>query len=465
MTMPPPVLPDDPKPRKDRVYGITHDLSGEPRVIEPKAVKVGIGLAKGKAIHVYIDLEKKWVVQVGAGNNVTRERFDKKIEAQKYHREQKAKAPKREYPSRLPYFTFYRMGADGDFEPDWGIIEDHGPVPTEIDIIFVRDDPFAASYQLWTATEKKCDGDGLNALRILSMAQGKEEEALAKQAGRNGEKWYPIVNGCWLKGCRYAKPDGDRPAPCRPMGRLLFQLLKSPRLGGTAVFNTAGYRSIQQIFSSIEIFKRTTGRGNPDKGFVSGIPLKMVLRPYRIVHNNRAATQYGVSLEFRAASALELKQLLIGHAVQYQLAGSAPLKELESGSPAHDITSREIQAAQEDNPAAIAAEFDPSAPEHPADIETAGDDEYSDTAEALDHAWDPERGDPPAQPEMSPDRITPAAARGFYEYCRARGMNDRIIADQLGRHGFEKPEEITVQALPELQLWADGYKPGQGSLI
>lgn len=33
------------------LYGVTHDASGAPRIVEPKTVKVGIGLAKGKAIH------------------------------------------------------------------------------------------------------------------------------------------------------------------------------------------------------------------------------------------------------------------------------------------------------------------------------------------------------------------------------------------------------------------------------
>jgi hypothetical protein len=448
------------------LYGITHSATGEPRIIEPKTVKVGIGLARGRAMHAYIDLQKQWVVTCGFGNQTVRERCATKYEAQVKYRELQKTAPDRKYPERLPYFTFSHIAASGDFEPDWDAIESHGPIPTEIDIIFIHDTPFAASYQLWSATEKKCDGDGKVALRALSMASTPEEKALATEAQRKGGKWFP-VSQCWLMQCPYSRPTNDKPAQCRPMGRLLFQLLNSPRLGGTAVFNTSGYRSISQLFSSIEIFKRATGAGDPLRGFVAGIPLKMVLRPYRITHNGRLQTQYAVSLEFRAENAVALKRAIVDAAMQYRIAGNESLKQLE-GMPV-----REIPPAPEieENPAAIAAEFEstPISEEHSIPPDPGDDDPcYMGPGGDLEHAWAAtEHAESPVPPASNGNHlVSQQQYTQFYELCRRRGMTDAVILDRIGAVGFERIHEITEAALPELTTWAQSWKPhGQGALL
>ncbi len=466
-----------------KMYGVTHSLTGEPIVIEPKTVKVGIGLAAGPAIHVYIDLARKWVVQTGTGEHA-RARFDTRLEAQKAYRKGKETAPECKYPQRLPYFTFSHVSADGTFEPDWEAIELHGPVPTEIDIVFVRDDPFSASYQLWTQTEKKCDGDGMAALRINSMAAGPEQLALAEASRKRGEKYFP-VSECWIKRCQYSQPAGGRPSPCRPRGLLLFQLVNNPRLGGTAYWDTTGFRSISQVFSSIETFKRVTGSGNPDRGFVAGIPLKMVLRPYKTSHDGRSTTQYGVSLEFRAESALALKRSLIQAGVDFRLAAAPVLKLLE-GAPAPQ---RPADERPEDIPAAIAAEFDPSPiaeADRSPDPAPADDDSLDGPIGDLGEAWGPPASPDPdaisraispavtngtAQPSEPPPaaslRAPAPEVRKFWELCRARGMSDSFVIQKLGSEGFETFEEITVAALPGLMQWADQYRPAnkQGTLL
>lgn len=450
----------NPRP-SSKLYGVTHDLSGTPRVVEPKTVKVGIGLAKGKAIHVYIDLEKRWVIALGSGQEIQRERFEEKERAQMRYRELQRSAPNRRYPEKIPYFTFSHLSASGDFEPDWDVIESHGPVPTEIDIIFVWDDPFAASYQFWGTAEKKCDGDGKVALRVVGMASTPAEQALAAEAEKRGERYFPVTT-CWLDGCQYSRSTPDGPAPCRPMGRLLFQLLNSPRLGGTAVFNTAGYKSISQIFSSIEIFKRATGGGNPERGFVAGIPLKMVLRPYRVTYDGRTATQYAVSLEFRAESALALKRSLVEQAVQYRIAGTEPLRQLE-GMELSELPP--VHEELEENPAAIAAEFDPAPAAEPAGPAESDEDDPDNSLAGgpLEHAWN----DDMAQAGSAGSaRIKPEEARKLYDLCRARGMTDAMLAEELGRYGFETLNEITAKELPHLTAWAAGWQPaGHRSLF
>ncbi len=77
------------------------------------------------------------------------------------------------------------------------------------------------------------------------------------------------------------------------------------------VLHTTGYRSISQIFSSLYRLKTLTG----DR--LAGIPLKMVLRPYRTNHNGQAATQYGISLEFRAEDVESLRRNLIDQAFSF----------------------------------------------------------------------------------------------------------------------------------------------------
>lgn len=442
----------------NKLFGVTHDPDGTPRVIEPKSVKVGIGLAKGPALHAYIDLQRQWVIVSGYGPEQKRERFEEKERAQMRYRELKRDAIERKYPERLPYFTFTHMSSSGDMEPDWDIIEYHGPVPTEIDVIFVNEDPFSAAYQLWTATERKCWGDGKTALRLTSMAATADEKAQAAESIRKGEKSFPVTS-CWLAGCQYSKPTSDRPSPCRAVGRLCFQLLRTPRLGATAVFNTAGYRSISQIFSSLEIFKRATN------GHVAGIPLKMVLRPYRVNFSGRLSTQYAVSLEYRAESVVALKQQIIDQALQFQIAGREPLKQLK-GMPAAEIPAG--SAPPDENPAAIAAEFEtPTTIDEPISPADQDDDQaYLGPGGDLEHAWEDAEAavlnpTKPADPRAASDEI-----RKFYDLCRRKGMTDAFIVDHLGSLGFEKYEEVTTTALPDLVAWANTYKPtGQGSLL
>jgi hypothetical protein len=440
------------RPAKNRCYGITHDLDGAPRVIEPKTVKVGIGLAKGPWLHVYIDRAGKWAVQVGK-QDITR--FDTKTEARKFYRQ--AKPPERAYPQRLPYFTFSHISGVGSLEPDWDIIESHGPIPTEIDIVFVHDDPLNVSYQYWTAAEKKCEGDGINAMRVCSMATTPNEKRLAEAAQQSGEKYFPIIGGCWTKGCQYSKPQGNDRSPCAPHGRLLFQLINSPRLGGTAYFDTRGFRSCSQLFSCLEIFRGVTGGGNADRGFVAGIPLKLILRPYKTSFNGRSATQYGVSLEFRADSALALKQKLIGHGVQFRIASAAPDILSLPAAPPQD-PGRELP---EESAAVINAEFDRSIPpEDPPPGQDAGFDDEADldgAGGALAGAWDEGDG------AHTPDPISAAAPLSqeisqFYGICRAHGMNDTVILEHLGSCGYETPAEVPDSAIPELMKWANSYR-------
>jgi hypothetical protein len=454
------------------MYGVTHRPDGEPIVIEPRATKVGIGLPRGKAIHVYIDPSGQWCVQVG--KEITP--FKTRQEAVAFYRRAKADAPVRQYPTRVNYFLFNRVARDGSFEPDWAAIEAHGRVPTEISIVFTSDDPLQAGYQYWTASELKCEGDGVNASRAVSMASTPAEKGLAAGAIKKGERTFAIEAGCWLKGCPFSKTtvrEGkEYPAPCRARGRLLFQLLAAPRLGGTAYFDTTGLRSISQLFSCLQIFRTLTGQGDPTKGFVAGIPLQLVLRPYRTMHNGQGSIQYGVSLEFRAESVFDLKKRLIEAGVQFHRLGTGiEVPQIEA----------EIERPPE-TPAAIAAEFSAGAS---LTEKTATPDAESGIDAESGEGPDPDPDDPWADLEAlskAPPTAADSATAGqtlevregsngaklwtkFYNLCSTKGISEKAIWDELGRCGYERPSEVPESAYPALMKWAESHQPAKQSLF
>ena len=302
------------RPDFSRCYGITHSPEGLPIVREPKLLKVGIGIPKGRGIHVYMTVDKSdrqvWCVAVGTNkDNTKREAFNKRADAEAFYFDKIKSAPERKHPVKLPYFTFSRMTGDGAMVADFDAIEAHGVMPQEIDIVFLSDSPLEAAYAMWSTAELRCKGDGLNAMRIASMATTADEKASIDG------KYFPIVDGCATKGCRYATGE---PPPCKPSGDLKFQLANNLRVGGTAYFHTTGYRSISQMFSALHVFRTLTGGGDPDMGRIAGIPFRFVVRPYQTKHNGQVATQYGVSLEFRAETVAALRTRMIEQASEFR---------------------------------------------------------------------------------------------------------------------------------------------------
>lgn len=339
-------------PNPAKMFGICHDADGSALVRVPRVLKVGIGMPRGKDIRVYIDASGEWKVRVGDNVKPCKDMED----AKKAYRSLKANAPEIKYPRKLEYFTFTRPAGDGTFDPDFEAIEAHGPFPREVDIMFTEDRPLQAEYQMWTASELKCHGDGINALRVLSMANNKEEVELAKQAAAEGSKFFPLVKGCFTCECPYGKAtfkDTDKgkkeiAAPCKPHARIQFQLLSAPRLGGVSQFDTTSIRTISQLFSCLHTFYTFTGRGDPEKGVVSGIPLKLVLHPFKVNHGGQPSTAYSVSLEFRAESATKLRQSLIDHAMEFRrtLMPAIPKQIAAPETPEPEEEFETVEAAQ-----------------------------------------------------------------------------------------------------------------------
>jgi hypothetical protein len=414
------------------LYGITHEIDGQPIIREPRILKVGIGCPKGPAIDVLIR-DGKWWVRTGFGQGkVTAFPCENRAHAERRYAEMKPQAPVCPYPRKLDYFTFTRQIADGTFEPDYDAIEAHGEKPGTIDLIFFDDEPLEAAYQYWGASELKCKGDGINAQRVLAMAATDAERDAAELAKAGGHRYFPITGGCSLKGCPFAVESTDgrgRPAPpaCKPHADLKFQLAKNLRLGGTAYFTTTGRRSISQLFSSLYRFRKVTGGGDPERGFLAGIPFQMVLKPFRTNHNGQAGTAFGVSLEFRSSSVEDLLKNMAEQGMKFRsaMARTAPAL-LEAGPAIHQTAALPVEATE-----APAELVDPGEEEIAARAfqdefvdEGADEDRQPDSLalnegaqrikDALDKKREPQRAQaaPPAQPgtdSQGPRQTAPAS--------------------------------------------------------
>ncbi|MCE5309659.1 MAG: hypothetical protein LLG20_18650 [Acidobacteriales bacterium] len=432
------------RPQPGVLFGITHTTDGEPIVREPKLLRVGIGHPKGLALSVWME-GGVWRGSAGYKKPLKSVRFADRKAVEKWYYEEKAKAAASEayakeitcpYPRKLPFFYFTRQLSDGTFEPDFDAIAAHGQMPTELDIVFLDDNPLDGAYQMWSKSELRCKGDGINAERVLTLAGQKwltytpapEELELAEAARKDGLKFFPIQGGCFTCGCPYTTEYQDgrgrmQPPPCKPGGDLKFQLLKIIRVGGTAYFHTTGVRSIQNLFSGLYRIKALTG------GRLAGIPLKLVMRPYRTNHNNQPAIQYGVSIEFRAEDLDALKKNLIEQALKFRQIADLPGQVLGGGRQIAAPESRMLPAPDTADPAsesgatliddegeglqalAMSAEFygateDDGEPEGEPEPQQAGND----ALKAALGAKKPQDAPPAAQSQTPAPESTQAAA-------------------------------------------------------
>ena len=384
------------------LYGLTHTEEGVPIIRESRLLKVSIGLPRGKALNVWTvnqDGKLKWKVVRGFKRDAMKTwTFDTRNQAETFYAQNIGDAPICNYPRKIPFYTFTRpvLGEDGieTFLPDFAAIEAHGACPTEIDVVFFDDNPFNGAYQFWSTSELKCKGDGINAMRVLTMAPPEVQKQLA------GEKYFNIVDGCWTRGCQYAQKE------CKPGGDLKFQLANNIRLGGTAYFHTTGYRSISQIFSSLERIKTLT------RGRLVGLPLKMTLRPYKVTPpDGQPTTQYGVSLELRAEDMDRLRKMLFANLWDQAGQIAAAPKMIEEASTAAE---EPIISA-----AAMSAEFYPEASDEPEEqaqaeppkpaIATATEAKTDALAEKLKNKRAPKAEAAPAQSNTPAPLPAPAA--------------------------------------------------------
>jgi hypothetical protein len=170
----------------------------------------------------------------------------------------------RNYPTKLDHFVFLRKRKSANrvgWEVDLELTEHYGEECRELHIMLIDDDienVFPSSYAWWTATERKCWGDGTTATRRTADKPG-------------GQPWTTCGNGCAELASGQCKPGGD----------LRFVLADIPRLGSVCRIHTCSYRSIRQIHSALQEIQTFTG------GRLAGITAKLTVRPEEATYFDR----------------------------------------------------------------------------------------------------------------------------------------------------------------------------------
>ncbi len=316
-----------PRPEFGKIFGITYDANTRlPVVRTPRVLKVGIGIPKGKAVHIFMH-NGDWIIRFGVweekdgkkklvmksvyrGNSKVKDVVlsNKRADVEAWYNAHKDEAAFSNRPQKIPHFTFTRRSiveVEGKpvevFEPDFEAIEAHGDAPRRIPVVLTSDSPLMQELAFWSATELKCHGDGILAERVVSMGSAKDDNW--KEAKERGDKMF-VYSPCG-KACQYLGKD------CKPMSTLNVQLAYAMRLGATAYFTSTGIVSAGQLFSSLtEISEAIHRRGMS----ICGIPMDLVLGSFRANHEGRPSAQPCVSLELRAAGQKELNRILAENA-------------------------------------------------------------------------------------------------------------------------------------------------------
>lgn len=415
------------------VYGLTHELDGTPRIRTPRVIKIQIGNPIGKALHVYMDAAGKWALKIGVetkSNPAKVEKFKTREECEAAYRMAYQNAPLREYPSKLPYYTFSRVGPNMDLIPDFEVIEKHGPMPTMVPIVFTDDSPFDAAYEWWKAGRLVCRGNGMEAERSVESAVGLVQIEAAKAAKAEGQKTFLVTDGCYLNGCPFVgKDERGKDRGCKPKGQLSGQLALAPRLGGKAAIDTTSAKSIVNIFSALQELQRFTGYGDPEKGVLAGIGVMMTLRKWK----HQQGHAYAIGLEFRDTDYGHMRKNLLGQAAEFRRLLGAPSEPsaaplaIDAGAVVDAENPEDFEEAALDH--ATTAEFYPE--EH-------GEGEES------------EQGEPEPESESESVRLASAQAQERLKE-KLRAAAEKPVVVEKPAAAVEKPvvlDAVVVEAQP-----------------
>jgi hypothetical protein len=240
----------------------------------------------------------------------------------------------RNHPTKLDHFVFLRKKKTAnrvEWEIDPELTKHYGEQCRDLHIMLIDDDienVFPSSYAWWTATERKCWGDGTTATRRTAEKPG-------------GQPWTQCGNGC---------PELDA-GQCKPGGDLRFVLADFPRLGSVCRIHTCSYRSIRQIHSALQEIQTFTG------GRLAGITAKLTVRPEEATYfdrkekRKRTASIWALSLEVEGDDMRKLIANLTENARLF----AETRKLLGSGGKVFEVVEDEQEQATE-----IPAEFYPA---------------------------------------------------------------------------------------------------------
>ena len=240
----------------------------------------------------------------------------------------------RNHPTKLDHFVFLRKKKTAnrvEWEIDPDLTKHYGEQCRNLHIMLIDDDienVFPSSYAWWTATERKCWGDGVTATRRTAEKPG-------------GQPWTQCGSGC---------PELSS-GQCKPGGDLRFVLADFPRLGSVCRIHTCSYRSIRQIHSALQEIQTFTG------GRLAGITAKLTVRPEEATYFDRKEKRkkttsiWALSLEVEG----EDMQKLIANLTENARLFAETRKLLGSGGKVFEVVEDEQEQAPE-----VATEFYPA---------------------------------------------------------------------------------------------------------
>jgi hypothetical protein len=240
----------------------------------------------------------------------------------------------RNHPTKLDHFVFLRKKKTAnrvEWEIDPDLTKHYGEQCRDLHIMLIDDDienVFPSSYAWWTATERKCWGDGITATRRTAEKPG-------------GQPWTSCGSGCPELAAGQCKPGGD----------LRFVLADFPRLGSVCRIHTCSYRSIRQIHSALQEIQTFTG------GRLAGITAELTVRPEEATYfdrkekRKRTASIWALSLEVEGDD----MQKLIANLTENARLFAETRKLLGSGGKVFEVVEDEQEQATE-----IPTEFYPA---------------------------------------------------------------------------------------------------------
>ena len=286
----------------------------------------------------------------------------------------------RNHPTKLDHFVFLRKKKTAnrvEWEIDPDLTKHYGEQCRDLHIMLIDDDienVFPSSYAWWTATERKCWGDGVSATRRTTEKPG-------------GQPWTQCGSGCPELASGQCKPGGD----------LRFVLADFPRLGSVCRIHTCSYRSIRQIHSALQEIQTFTG------GRLAGITAKLTVRPEEATYFDRnekrkkTTSIWALSLEVEGDDMRKLIANLTENARLF----AETRKLLGSGGKVFEVVEDEQEQAPE-----VATEFYPA----PANGTLAGEGALAGSpSDTIPVVTLPQPTTKPLLPESSP---TPKGGNG-----------------------------------------------------
>ena len=348
----------------------------------------------------------------------------------------------RNYPTKLDHFVFLRKKKSANrvgWEVDPELTEHYGDECRELHIMLIDDDienVFPSSYAWWTATERKCWGDGTNATRRTAEKPG-------------GQPWTTCGSGC---------PELSS-GQCKPGGDLRFVLADFPRLGSVGRIHTCSYRSIRQIHSALQEIQTFTG------GRLAGITAKLTVRPEEATYFDRKEKRKKTSSIW--ALSLEVEgddmQKLIANLTENARLFAETRKLLGSGG-------KVLEVVEDEQAPEVAAEFYPPSPNGSSATEPTEAASPAETTPGSAPSNAPSETPPPANGSRvsgGNGPTKPSADRPASPPATNNGNGSAASSEfnQLRNEFLTAARRVEARQVRQCHPWIAGHSPGRSAAL